>query len=230
MGGSDVTGYLDGPTASDLDVNVFFDALFGLFERTVQNGHPNVQAADNQCAPAAVANSLQFLENTTPLTVPHDHKKGIKGDDSLVGQLDTDTDRGVVSRTDGSGVWPFDGKLKYISDNGLKKNLIVKHYGNGLTGGVPSIPLDSTEDVTRHGVTSVGKGAISWDAICDEIKDGEDVELDMQYFVDGIPDGRHYVAVIMRARAYVSHLSLLGPRLVVIPATMMQSTCGSRLS
>jgi hypothetical protein len=175
----DVHGHLGGCDETSLDLSFDPNGIGNL--HVVQDQHPNVQAANNQCAPAAVANSLQFLENTTNIEIPHDHDPGEDGDDTLVGQLDAATGRSVTDRTNGSGVWPLDGKLKYIADNDLSNAIVVKHYGDGKTGGTPNAALDSSMDLTRHGVTSVGKGAISWAALCQELADGEDVEIDLHY-------------------------------------------------
>ena len=62
-----------------------------------QSIEPNVQCATNQCFPMSIANSLQFLENTHPrdFIVPNDHVVGLRGDNSLVGQLDTLSNRNV---------------------------------------------------------------------------------------------------------------------------------------
>ena len=214
--GSDLlTGYLPGPDLS----KVVFDST-GAVCLNLQKGHKNEQAANNQCAPMAVANSLDWLRTQKSLPVPqkHEHKPGLRsdapanGDDpndpSLVGELERAMNRGVRSRRVGNGVWPLDGKLKYISDNGLKDKLDIKHQGNGDTGGNPSEAVDGTKNITRHGVTSSGKGAkVTWEWLCEEIKKGEDVEIDI-YFSGG---GRHYVNVTgcgkILGKPYITHVS-----------------------
>lgn len=183
-----------------------------IFELNYQFGHPNVQAALNQCAPAAVANSLQWLENTYGLNVPHPNDKGLKGDGTLVGQLDTTTGRNVTSRAVGGGVWPFDGKLEYLSLNGLS-GLDVRHQsaggGDGLGGALGG------GDTTRHGIKSKGEGAPSFDFILKQIKAGEDVEIDYAFpckRADGtLTTCRHYVNVTgagyIGGRAFITHVS-----------------------
>lgn len=135
-----------------------------------QPRHPNVQAAHNQCAPMAVANSLQWLENEFGTPVPHNHVKGIKGDNSLVGKLDSAMDRAVTSRTNGSpiGAAPIlEGKLEYVANNGLAGKVDTKHQGM-LGGG----------DVSHHGQTSTAHGAaIDIDWIISELAAGENVEM-----------------------------------------------------
>ena len=49
----------------------------------------NVEAATNQCFPASIANSLQYLEDRYGINVPHENVPGLKGDNSLVGRLDS---------------------------------------------------------------------------------------------------------------------------------------------
>lgn len=218
-GADTLDSYLDGPTNADLNTNLGFN-LAGLNQAKFQKNHPNEQAANDQCAPMAVANSLQFLENTTDINIPHNHAPGLKGDNTLVGKLDTAMDRGVRTRADGDGVWPLDGKLKYISETGnLKNNTVVKHYSgdnllglNGYTGGATNVLLDGDNDLTRHGVTSTGKGKVSWQAIFDELNDGEDVEIDLVYVdILGNVLGRHYVEVVGAGTVlgvpYIQHVS-----------------------
>src|SRR3954470_18669113 len=109
MGGTGPGGGVVGYQAPPSLINVSFSVAGLPLELKLQRKHPNIQAAANQCAPAAVANSLQFLENTTLLKVPHDNVKGFKGDSTLVGQLDTKMDRKVgTDRRDfenSEGVW-----------------------------------------------------------------------------------------------------------------------------
>lgn len=133
----------------------------------------NVQAADEQCYPMAIANSLQYLEETFGLNVPHDHVPGLKGDNTLVGQLDTEADRWVKNRGEGGGVSTrkmLEGKFSYLNNNGLKDMLIHRHQGRIL--GVP------VGDFTRHGITSIDDGqVVTWGWICTQIRKGADVEL-----------------------------------------------------
>jgi hypothetical protein len=105
----EISDYLRGPTNTVLDTLLPFIPFDD--QRKFQPGHPNEQAANNQCAPMAVANSLQFLENTTPLDIPEPHQIGLRfdapndGDDptdpSLVGELERLMNRDVTSRVEG---------------------------------------------------------------------------------------------------------------------------------
>ena len=175
---SAVTGFLAAP-----DPSVLAFTGGGLVDAVYQKGHPNLEAADNQCAPMSVANSFQWLEDNTFLKIPHDHKSGLKGDATLVGQLDDAMGRGVRSRRDGDPLGAaaiLEGKLEYISDNGLGTFFDLKHQG--LEGGA---------DFTRHGLTSAGKGsAIDFKFIFDELAKGEDLELGYLG-----PGGGHFVEV-----------------------------------
>jgi hypothetical protein len=171
-----------GPNLADLTFLENYPTFY-----VYQKGHPNVQAADNQCAPAAVANSLQWLENEKKINVPQDNVPGLrddvnKGDKSLVGALEKEMDRPVTSRQKGEGVWPYEGKIKYLEKNGLSDKLVVKR---------------KTGD------------QINWEWIHQEIEHGEDVELDLWY--QGPNDGRHYVEVTgvgaILGMPFITHVS-----------------------
>ncbi|MGC9330023.1 MAG: hypothetical protein ACP5I1_20475, partial [Candidatus Hinthialibacter sp.] len=89
---------------SDLTTSVFHIPPFIITEwielepinaKYTQDSSINVEAAKNQCFPMSIANSLQYLEKVFGINVPHDHIMGLKGDDSLVGQLDSYANRSV---------------------------------------------------------------------------------------------------------------------------------------
>jgi len=142
------------------------------------NSNENVQAAHNQCFPMSIANSLQYLENKNPtFVVPHDHVIGLKGDNSLVGQLDTYCNRNAPSRTVGSGVWfepMMKGKFQYLADNGLSNALNHKHQGYGYGETIPP------GDFTHAGITSKDEsvdGKVTFDWLEDQLRSCEDVEV-----------------------------------------------------
>ena len=74
---------------------------------------------------AAVANSLQWLEDQLDIKVPHDHVAGER-DDSLVGQLDKAMERPAGQPTASAKKY-IKGKLDYIDDNALEDDLNIKH-------------------------------------------------------------------------------------------------------
>ncbi len=159
----------------------------------------NVQTATNQCFPMSIANSLQYLEDRFGLPVPHDHKKGLKGDNSLVGQLDQESNRNAPSRTSGSGVWfqpMVNGKFKYLKDNNLDGKIVHRHQGAGYGGAGNEIPPG---DYSSNGITSKDEsvgGKVTYDWICDQIAKGEDVEIVFTYDnASGNPTGGHAVRV-----------------------------------
>lgn len=176
----------------------------GLLDLHWHLGVPNVQAADNQCLPMSVANSLQWLENTYPrIVVPHDHKIGLRTDvpnDSLVGQLELAMGRAVVNRWNGDtlGALPgLQGKLQYLSNNPpppaipLGRKLTVKFQGRSVTlpGGGKELPAGN---VNFAGLTAFYKGAtVTADWLINELKDGEDVEIG--YLFPG--GGGHFVVL-----------------------------------
>jgi hypothetical protein len=129
----------------------------------------NVQTAKNQCFPMAIANSLQFLEETYNFAVPNEHIPGQDGDSSLVGQLDLYSGRSVTDRCNGSGlgVTPMlTGKFQYLYDNNLAGCLVHKHQGSVYEN------FEWAESV------SVYQGEfVTWEWIRDQIIAGEDVEL-----------------------------------------------------
>lgn len=141
----------------------------------------NVQAANNQCAPMGVANSLQYLENNyASITIPHNHVKGQDGDSSLVGQLDAAMGRAVTSRTSGGGCLVpqiFDGKFKYLDDNGLENKMTHKFQGNQHFGATPG-------DYTAHGITAKDEsvnGKVTFDWIEEQLRKCEDVEVGIMW-------------------------------------------------
>jgi hypothetical protein len=143
-----------------------------------QAKHANVQAADNQCGPAAVANSLDWLRTTYMLPVPDPNVMGLRDNTSLVGKLDLAMNRAATDRRHGSGVRDdafLTGKLTYLANNNLGNKVVVSHQARndeGVGGG----------DFSAAGLTSHGNGAKPTAAfIQQEICAGEDVELGFIY-------------------------------------------------
>ena len=151
----------------------------------------NQETANNQCAPMAIANSLQYLKNRYGLPVPHVHKKGLKGDKSLVGKLDSACKRGVRSRKDGDPVGFIQlikGKFDYLKGNGLADKLIHKHQGHN--GDITHATITSKDE-------SVG-GHVTFEWLCEQLKKCEDVEIG--YLRDG--GGGHFVRVFGCGKVY----------------------------
>lgn len=172
MGGVEVGagGPLTPPTLNDV--------LFGSpddNDTVTQLDHPNAEAATNQCMPMSVANSLQYLKDTQGLQLPHEHQMGLKGDNTLVGQLDTAMGRSVTDRRNGGGTWGLQGKLKYLASNNLPDRITTTHWGVGGpdSGG-------SNVSITDNGVTatSTGMGAlVNFDQVLQALKEEQDCEL-----------------------------------------------------
>ena len=141
----------------------------------VQPSPVNIDTQINQCFPMSMANSLQWLENRYGLEVPHDHKVGSFNDDSLVGQLDEAADRSNGNGRTPGGVWfspMMIGKFRYLKNNGLSNALVQKHQGRGYGQTL------SNGNFASNGIVSEDAGAtINFDWICDQLKQGEDVEL-----------------------------------------------------
>ncbi len=121
----------------------------------------NVQCAESQCFPMAVANCLQFLEDGVHLAVPYAHVLGLRGDNTLVGVLDGDFYRFVQSRSVGDGssfIEAVDGTFKWLRESLQETSLTYRHQDRGWgTVGVDSLPGGN---YTKDGVTSVDDGAL----------------------------------------------------------------------
>ena len=148
---------------------------FGETSVFVQPSPVNIDTQINQCFPMSMANSLQWLENRYGLEVPHEHKTGSFGDNSLVGQLDKAANRSDGNGGTPGGVWfspMMIGKFRYLKSNGLSDTLVQKHQGRGYGQMLPNTNFAS------NGIVSENAGAtINFEWICDQLKQGEDVEL-----------------------------------------------------
>jgi hypothetical protein len=199
-----------------------FDFDVSTFEEAIKNEEDeNIQAAMNQCVPASVANSLQFLENHYPeIEIPHDNVSGLRGDNSLVGRLDEhmgrrkctpiDADSAcscpdeLPTRTDGCGVTPREmlrGKFSYLKANGLEDAFVHKYQGYSFTPDPDQFPDSRLPEgqYESDGITATDEsvdGKVTWEWIYEEIKNGEDVELLIGYEDDkGEFTGGHAVRV-----------------------------------
>ncbi|MBW1879953.1 MAG: hypothetical protein JRI25_12010 [Deltaproteobacteria bacterium] len=149
------------------------------FPSSVHTSHTqpvtNQHAAEMQCVPMSVANSLQFLEDEGVIEVPNDHDAGSHGDLSLVGQLDD-----TMDRAEARGVWfqpMLDGKFQYLVDAGLADSLIHRHQGRGWGEAEDGEALPDG-DYSFNGITSTDDGdVVTMEWICERIAEGCDVEL-----------------------------------------------------
>ncbi|HSH00529.1 MAG TPA: hypothetical protein VLB27_10785, partial [candidate division Zixibacteria bacterium] len=174
------------------------------FERHTTPNKSNVQAARNQCVPMSVANSLQYLEDRYGLPVPDPHVAGREGDTSLVGQIGSHMQRASTSRSSGEGVWTqprtvpskrgmVAGKFSYLKAKGLDKKIVHRHQGT-----MPPSGLTPAGDFTRDGITSKDEsvgGKVTFDWVCEQIKNGEDVEVIFGYYNGATRNGGHAVRV-----------------------------------
>ena len=164
-----------------------------------QLDHPNIEAAHNQCFPASVANSLAFLEKTTALKLPHRNVPGLKGDQSLVGQLDTTMNRPVTSRLSGRGTnvdEGISGKLQYLADNDLHMRISTRHWGRF---GNQNFLASNGDKVA----VSMGQGSsLDFNKLVDALDGGEDCEIGYYYTrADGSTGGH---AVDLVAAGYIA--------------------------
>ena len=92
--------------------------------------HRNVQTAQNQCSPMAVANSLQWLEDKYGLKLEPDHVLGLRTDNpnvTLVGVLEEKMNRAVTNRETGEPTALLQRNLgihRFIADARAKKQLV----------------------------------------------------------------------------------------------------------
>lgn len=183
-------------------------ALGGSTSIHYQPNHPNVEAAVNQCAPAAVANSLTYLGVAKAPNNP-----GSFGNpaNSLVAQLDTSMGRNPTACNGGPcGVWPLDGKLRYLGSTGqtgLSVNFQDAGNGAGDAGNGGTL---GAGNYTAGGVTAMNQGAPSFAFIQSEIERGEDVEMDIRYPC-ATGTCRHYVEVTgagtILGQPWITHVS-----------------------
>ena len=136
-----------------------------------QHGHVSIEQDENQCAPASLANSLQWLENEKGITVPDEHKSGIR-DNTLVGKIDKTMNRAAHSTISGEDM--INGKVKYIDENDLSDDLVIKHKRRKGTNLISNdtVKVGNTKSIPN---TDTTKSLIEW--IIDELEHGEDVEL-----------------------------------------------------
>jgi hypothetical protein len=176
----------------------------------------NVQAAKSQCGPAAVANSLQYLENRFPdkVNIIHDNVLGIGNltdglaypDNSLVAYLDLAMNRnnfGNREYGDGVTIKQFlEGKIRYLDSYNTDNNM----FGQSI-GVMHQCTSDLTENVIIGGTTSIYKGKVSTSFIFEHICRGSDVEIAVPAgtcgeghvvqvigagYIDGFPFIRHF--------------------------------------
>jgi hypothetical protein len=182
-----------------------FPGLF--FSFAVQPGHSNVQAAFNQCGPAAAANGLDWLRAIHGTAVPHQNVLGLNGAPatSLVGQMDVKMQRlaaGHDDRSKGASVVlgrQQKGIMQYLWDNNLR-NLTLKHQGRRPeVAGFPDTftGVNDFKWPLPNGMTSTGKGFyVDPTFILDEIVAGASIELSA--YANG--RGGHVVTVIGAGR------------------------------
>jgi len=141
--------------------------------------------------PMAIANSLQFLENTTDLDLPQSHVPGLapngNSDGTLVGDVEAETTRAssVTSRTNqgATGTWGLNGKLKFLAKNGLHDDIQTRHFGQ--SGGSPNGDF-TTGDVTESANGNTARSqpfgkTVSIADLINSLRDGQDCEVVYTY-------------------------------------------------
>lgn len=175
-----------GNIATPIDFNKLPFKENGKDDLVWQHGHVNIEQATNQCGPASVANSFQWLENKQGIQFPHEHKPGIR-DTTLVGQLDIAADRQLHKGVSDNNM--LKGKVKYISDNNLQNKLVIKHKSRN---DYKFLSKDTVKSGNAMSIPNTDTTLSMVDWIISELKHGEDVELSLSW--NG--GGGHYVDLI----------------------------------
>jgi len=154
---------------------------------TWQAGHTNVAADTNQCGPAAVANSLDWLRATQGLPLSS-YYQNIPGDgtsgtpipaNSLVANMDV-----AMKRAPATGVTSaqfLSGKLTFINNQGLGP-LISTEYWEGNQTGEPvgtwqvgnAVATDVSQYIAGYGTIGWAKAEVDW--VVGQVQQNEDVE------------------------------------------------------
>ena len=173
--------------------------MSGLNEWYEQPNHDpdaNVQCAVNQCVPTGYANTLQYLENTFPISVPHDLVPGIGfhllglvvPPNSLSGYFDVLMRRNCTSFFAGNGT-PHNrairGGLRYCWEEDI--DVTVHHQG-----------LEGNVDVTWDGKkTSYHEGPqVEFLYLMEEVKKGYGITLRFWRYNNSTPYSGHQVCVV----------------------------------
>jgi len=182
----------------------------GLFSAALQASHQNVQTANNQCGPAAVANNFTWLSTTYGTQVPNMNILGLRGNPaaSLVGQLDLTMKRPARERPDGNplNVLPqLQGLMQYLKNSNIL-NLTLKHQGNSPFGD----GFTGAANVNFAGLTSNGQGAIvTPQFIFNEVQANSAVEYG---------DQRHVMDIVGAG-------SILGAPFILYVSDHLQTAC-----
>ncbi|MGE0887115.1 MAG: hypothetical protein AB7P14_26635 [Blastocatellales bacterium] len=155
-------------------------------ETAIQPNHVALQAKKNQCLPAAVGSSFEWLSRKYGVFIPD---KGA----NLLAELDSDMNRMDQAPT----VTEFGliGRMKYIGKNRLR-NILFQHLDSmGLMRDVSWEGLDGIRG-TADDVTSIFAGPVEADPIIDEVGRGTDIELGFRYIFGMVYLGGHRVEVV----------------------------------
>ncbi|MBL9031661.1 MAG: proprotein convertase P-domain-containing protein [Phycisphaerae bacterium] len=183
--------------------------------------HPNQQAAHNQCAPMAISNVFTWMATNVGLPVLHPHNIGLEGtapnytpDASLVSTVGSLMKRFRVTRANGSGIWPIQGAMAYLTRHDMAHVVSISHRLNGAADRISGDPytvnavaMSGANDYNSPdtGMMSKGAGAAystTW--LKDRLQDGSGLAMDWG-------PAQHYVSVVgagfLNRRAFVLHVS-----------------------
>jgi len=175
------------PPARPVVSNVF-PANTNVAETNLFDGD-SVEQDVNQCAPASVNNSLEYLKQeqglavdgvTGNMNVPGTRPERGRTTNSRVGNLDSAMNRARGQATSYRNM--IEGKLRYVKTDGIDGMLTIKHQGVFCAAGnvncIGRNGQGAAQDVTFNGVTSTTAGLVPTGAfIRSELDAEEDVEM-----------------------------------------------------
>ena len=140
--------------------------------------------------------------------IPHPHVPGLRGDGTLVGQLDLLMDRTVVSRCEGNGksrCGLIRGLLEYLCLNTNYQVLSVRYQGEDPVYPNPDCTFDSVPCADGAGMNLIREGnKVTWSWIHGRISDGAGVVLHYGKYNDPndptIRTGGHNIRVFASGR------------------------------
>lgn len=156
----------------------------------------NVESAWNQCAPAAFANVLSYLEHTfgdQGIDFPHFNTKGVgvDGDEnSFVSRMDWYMDRPHTDTCNGGGTGRCGGSssmrgiFDFLAAFDGDQRVALRHQGGGEV-----YPADCGEETLDR--ESHREGAnVTFEWLCDRVQDGAGIVMTLGYYSPiAVPNG-----------------------------------------
>ncbi len=163
----------------------------------------SLESARNQCAPAGLANAIQFIERTYGAygySFPQAFGRGFLGDGTLVGTFDTMARRSATNTCVGSGTQrcaqnqngssSIDALFAYLQAFDANRRITVSHQGGG------ELLPDDCGGNNNYDRDSLREGPLPrWNWICGHVASGDSVFLNIGFYTNGQVTGGHVVRV-----------------------------------